>query len=307
MEILDDCALFATIIRLGGFSHAAKYLGISNGAVSRRIAKLESKLGVILIMRTTRQLVLTKEGEMLWQYAQKINQDLDAALNLIQASATKPKGILKISAPVYFGSHYLMPILIEFMNNFSGIQVNLLLNNQRLDPIEEQLDLTIRGAGYIDKTRLKDSNLKMKLLLSEKIGLYASAKYLERKGCPGNADELINHNVIHFSSVHYDASKDTEWPYLENGQKMNVNIKPVFVTNDMASCLITCKNDVGIGRFVESNCYEAVSEKRLVSILNQFDWGNYHLFAVYPGQKSLPKRTRLLLDFISEKMKSLSR
>src|SRR3990167_3414156 len=101
MGILDDTAIFMAIIQQGGFSHAAKHLGLSNGLISRRIAQLEATLGVSLIKRTTRQHYLTPEGELFWQHAQRIQQEMAAAISLIQSSAKKPKGIIHLSAPLY--------------------------------------------------------------------------------------------------------------------------------------------------------------------------------------------------------------
>src|SRR3990167_10988349 len=118
MSVLEDTAIFAAIIKYGGFSHAAKHLGLSNGLVSRRISLLEKTLGVTLIKRTTRQFFLTPEGELFWQHAERIQQELNSALSLIHASNKKPKGKIRISAPTYFGRHYLMPILLKFLENF---------------------------------------------------------------------------------------------------------------------------------------------------------------------------------------------
>src|SRR5579871_4533386 len=117
MGVLDDTAIFSAVVQQGGFSHAAKHLGLSNGLVSRRIAQLESQLGVTLLKRTTRQLQLTPEGELFWQHAQRIQQEMDAALCLIKSLTDKPKGDIRISAPPYFGKHYIMPILNKFMSN----------------------------------------------------------------------------------------------------------------------------------------------------------------------------------------------
>ena len=118
MGILDDTAIFVAVIQQGGFSHAAKHLGLSNGLISRRIAELETELGTTLIKRTTRQLHLTPEGELFWQHAQRIQQELDTAISLIHSSTKKPKGSIRVSAPFYFGRHYLTPIIMKFLNVF---------------------------------------------------------------------------------------------------------------------------------------------------------------------------------------------
>lgn len=168
MSILDDTAIFVAVVQQGGFSHAAKHLGLSNGLISRRITQLEEKLGVTLIKRTTRQLHLTPEGELFWEHAQRIQQELDSALTLIQSLSQKPTGHIRISAPIYFGRRYLMPILTKFLQRFNEIEIDLILTNQRLDPVKEHLDLLIRGTGYVEKGHLKDSTMRTKLLLSQK-------------------------------------------------------------------------------------------------------------------------------------------
>ncbi len=304
MGILDDTAVFAAVISQGGFSHAARHLRLSNGMVSRRIAQLETDLGVTLLKRTTRQIQLTPEGDIFWQHAQRIQQEMDAAIGLIQSSAKKPKGIIRVSAPLYFGRHYLTPVLIKFLENFSDININLLLSNQRQDPVKEQLDIVIRGAGYLDDAGLRDSSLQMKVLLREKIGLYASPDYITRHGEPKKASELVNHVVINYG---YTGSSESEkWKYVENGRDAVITLQPKFNCNDIESGLIACESGYGIGRFTDLNVKTQLQAKTLRPVLREYDWGNYHLFAVYPQQKSLPKRTRLLLDFIIAHTQHLS-
>ena len=297
MAILDDTAIFVAVVQQGGFSHAAKHLGLSNGLISRRIAQLELNLGVTLIKRTTRQLHLTREGELFWQHAQRIQQELDAAVNLIQSSATKAKGTLRISAPCYFGRHYLTPIVTKFMHNFPEIHIDLILSNQRLDPIKGQLDLVLRGAGYLQQPLLQDSNMQMKVFLTEKIGLYASPTYLLQHGIPTTTKQLLNHTVIHYAD-HHRLAQQEKWAYLRAGKSTAVKLNTKFTVNDIESSLFACIDGYGIGKFTELNVKKALLQQQLCPLLTQYDWGNYHLYAIYPQQQILPKRTRLLLDFI---------
>lgn len=297
MGILDDTAIFVAVVQQGGFSHAAKHLGLSNGLISRRIAQLESDLGATLITRTTRQLHLTPEGELFWQHAQRIKQELDSAVSLIQSSAKKPKGTIRISAPLYFGRHYLTPILMKFLNDFNDIKVDLILSNQKLDPIKSQLDLVIRGAGYLDDVTLQNSNMQMKILLKEKIGLYASPSYLQKQGKLEDVNDLLNHTIINYSDNNR-LSDQEKWAYTLNDKKGVVTLNPKFNVNDIESGLIACVAGCGIGKFTELNAKSALQQKQLCPVLTQSDWGSYHLYAIYPQQQALPKRTRLLLDFI---------
>jgi len=227
MGLLDDTSIFAAVIQQGGFSHAAKHLGLSNGLISRRIAHLESKLGVTLIKRTTRQLQLTPEGQLFWQHAQRIQQELDSAISLIHASAKKPKGTIRVSAPLYFGRQYLTPIILKFLNNFNDIKIELDLSNERHDLIKEQLDLVIRGAGFINEEALKISNLRMKRLIQDNIGLYASMTYLQKYGEPKTIAELSKHVLISYGSS-LKFKEIEKWKYHYKNKEYEVGVTPHY-------------------------------------------------------------------------------
>lgn len=303
MGILDDTAIFVAVMQQGGFSHAAKHLGLSNGLISRRIVQLEADLGVTLIKRTTRQIQLTPEGELFWQHAQRIQQELDSAVSLIQSSARKPKGTIRMSAPLYFGRHYLTPIITKFLNDFENIKIDLILSNKQLDPIKAQLDLVVRGAGYLEEETLQNSNMQMKMLLKEKIGLYASPAYLLKQGTPKSHNELSSHSIINYTDNNRPAER-TRWPYSLHSKNNEITLNPKFNVNDIESSLTACLAGYGVGRFTELSVKTAVQQKQLCPLLLEYDWGNYHLYAIYPKQQALPKRTRLLLDFIYAHIKN---
>lgn len=301
MSILDDTAIFIAVIQQGGFSHAAKHLGFSNGLISRRIAQLEKNLGVTLIKRTTRQIHLTPEGCLFWQHAQRIQQELDLAVCSIQTSAKKPKGRIRISAAPYFGRHYLTPILMKFLINFSDIKIDLILDDQPLDPIKFQLDLIIRSSGILENSKPTDSNLQMKILLKDKICLYASSDYIAKYGAPENPDELLRHTTIRYADCKIKSDED-KWFYNQNNF---VNLTPSFKVNDIGSALTASIAGFGIGKFNSLVVKDALEQKQLIPILKNYDWGTYCLYVLYPQQKTLPMRTRLLLDFIYAHTKNL--
>lgn len=296
MGILDDTAIFAAVIQQGGFSHAAKHLGLSNGLVSRRIMQLEADLGVTLIKRTTRQLQLTPEGELFCLHAQRIQQELNSALGLIQSSTKKLKGSIRISAPLFFGKQYLTPMLIKFLNDFKDIKIDLILSNNKLDPIKAKLDLAIRGAGYLQNTSLSDSSMQMKLLYTEKIALYASPEYLLKYGAPKKPKDLIDHVIINYAEN--NNAKPSKWNYQHDTASHAIAVQPKFNVNDIESALNACIAGYGIGKFTELNVRNMLLQKQLQPILSKYDWGTYNLYAVYARQQALPKRTRMLLDFI---------
>lgn len=304
MALLDDTAIFVAVIQQGGFSHAAKHLGLSNGMVSRRISQLEATLGVSLIKRTTRQFHLTPEGELFWIHAKRIQQELDSAVSLIQTSLKKPKGTIRISAPVYFGRHYLTPLIMDFLNDFEDIKIDLILSNQALDVIKDQLDLVIRGKGFLKNPSLKDSSLKMKLLYTEEIGLYASPGYLLKHGAPHSPKELDDHLIIHYADSKLVADEEV-WNYLYKNTSHSISVKTKFSSNDIESNLLACESDFGIGRFTQLNVRKSLQSKKLQPVLQEYSWGHYHLYALYPTQQALPKRVRLFLDFLEAHMRNL--
>lgn len=301
MGILDDTAIFTAVIQQGGFSHAAKHLGLSNGLISRRISHLEAELGVTLLKRTTRQLQLTPEGELYWDHAQRIQQELDSARSLIKSLSEKPKGEIRVTAPLFIGKTYLMPIILKFMANFPEISIELLLSDERLDPIKEKFDLLIRGAGFMDKAMLKDSSMKMKSLTSFKIGLYVSPDYLGKFGEPQTPEDLLRHRTI--SYLHHPDHQN--WTFNYKGKPGHIMLPPpYFSCNDTESRVAACAAGHGIARLTEYAALEAVKQKKLRQVLQQYDWGGFQLYAVY-AQQQLPKRTRLLLDFITANIKNI--
>lgn len=301
MSILNDALIFVAVIEHGGFSHAAKSLGLSNGLVSRRISCLEAELGVSLIKRTTRRFQLTPEGELFWQYAQTIQQETNAAIQSIRDYAGKPWGIIRISAPNYLGRHYLTPIIIEFLTQYPDIQVDLELSNQRHDLIKERLDLVIRGSGFIEESFSAVDHLRGKLLLKDKIGLYASPEYLQKKGKPTTLEELAQHIIIS-SEDSKKPSAGIRWNYYQGDQQHALLLQATFNSSDIESSLIACIKGFGIGKFTRYTTKHAMQNQQLVPIMENYDWGQHHLYGVYSNQQKLPQRTRLLLDFIQDKL-----
>jgi DNA-binding transcriptional LysR family regulator len=302
MSILDNTSIFVAVIQQGGFSHAAKHLRLSNGLISRRIALLESELGVTLIKRTTRQLQLTPEGELFWQHAERIQQELNDAINLIHSSNNHPKGTIRISAPFYIGRHYLTPIITKFLKEYNDIKIELDLSNERHDLIKEHFDLIIRGAGFLNEKSLSTSNLRMKRLIKDDIGLYASPAYLQKYGEPKSISELSKHFILSYIGAKKFLEQD-KWKYKYKNKESEMTLSPNFRFNDIECGRIACIDSLGIGKFTNLVVKTVLQQKKLLPILQQYHWGHHHLYAVYSNQQSLPQRTRLLLDYIYEQMR----
>lgn len=307
MSLLDDTAIFSAIIAEGGINKASKKLGFSSGLISRRLNRLEMRLGVTLIKRTTRQVQLTPEGELYWEHAKRIQKELDCAVCMIQSLADKPEGKIRISAPPYLGRHYLTDMISQFMETVPGVSVDLLLTDRFLDPIKENIDLILRGAGYFN-SKLEDSSLKIKSLLEMKIQLYASPLYLAKRGLPENPQALTTHAIIGYTKNDDQHHASEIWEYYYKKKSHRIEVLPIFNSNNMDARIKMCINGHGIAKLTELiYSHENQGEKNLQPILTDYDWGFFKLYAGYANQKALPKRTRLLLDFIISQMDVLQR
>ncbi len=297
MSLLNDTAIFATIVAEGSFSRAAAKLGLSNGLVSRRMATLEASLGVTLLKRTTRQFQLTPEGEMFWQHAKRIQQEFDTAISVIHSLADKPKGSLRVSAPPYFGRHYLMPMLKRFLENFDGIHIELIITDIFQDPIKENIDLIIRSAGYLEPN-LKDSLLRSKWIYKSELKLYASPEYLIKHGAPTTPADLHQHAIVGYVPQDKPSSEEA-WAYQHKNKEETLTLKTAFNCNDTDSRIYACKAGLGIAKFLELVHLNQSDKKSMQVVLPDYHWGENNFYLIYPNQQALPKRTRLLMDFLT--------
>lgn len=296
MQILEDMSLFAVVVDRGGFSHAAKFLGLSNGVVSRRIAELEKKLGITLLKRTTRQIHLTTEGELLWQHAKRIQGEMQQALDVLNASAENMKGTLRVSAPIFFGRKILLKTVRHFLNNHQEMSVSLNLSNHYLEPLSGNIDLLIRATGYLDRTYLPDSSMKQKQLQKYQLKLYASTDYLKEHSLP-TLLTLAQHNIIGYA---FDDMKIEEKWQVHTGRAFeSMTLQPKLKCNDMGAVLEAALAGYGIAKLPDFALHES-PENALVEVLPEYDWGTMVFYAVYPNQPFLPKSTRLFLDYLSE-------
>lgn len=302
MTSLDDIALFASVIQHGGFSHAAKYLKLSNGLVSRRIAQLELDLGVTLIKRTTRQIELTQEGRRLAIYAKRLRSELDAALQDIHEAANTCQGTIRISAPLYLGRRYIFPILNRFLTQFKDIKLDLDLSNETHDLIKHQFDLIIRGAGYKNSEHYSESNLKIRSLLKSDIQLYASKSYLQKNGTPKTIFDLCEHRILSHAGDNTIRSEEN-WHYVYKNKKSILSLSPNLYCNDFECILEACLSGQGIAKIPAFLIQSSSFKKNLIPILKAYSFGKHEISVLYPSQQALPKRVRYLLDFLLKEMK----
>jgi len=286
MDRLDTVAIFVAVAEHGNFAIAARRLSIPPGAVSRAIAQLEARLRVRLFNRTTRSVALTEAGA----------RHLDLARSLLAAEAEfdeaarqerEPSGTLRITAPVNFGQHYLMPLLHEFLEKYPQIEAHVTLHDQVLPLIEEGLDAAIRVGA------LRDSSLRATRVGTIKQGVYASPAYIARHGAPASPFELIDHHTISSGTYNHVWER---WRIEQGGGLSNVAVKPRLIVNSTEAAAETAASGLGIASLLSYQAARHVIAGRLIEILPQYSVRDIPVHIIQPSGRFTPAKVRAFVD-----------
>src|SRR3954468_14907272 len=180
---------FARVVAVGSYAEAARRMGLTRSAVSKAVTELEQLLGVRLLDRTTRRVTPTEAGRAYHERIVGILAEVESTESAVARLHDEPKGLLKINAPMSFGTLYLGPAIAEFMVAYDELRIELVLNDRFIDPIEEGVDITVRIGA------LPDSSLIARKLAAARRFLVASPAYLRSHGTPGTPDDLVHHHA----------------------------------------------------------------------------------------------------------------
>lgn len=286
----NDLLLFARIVEAGSFSQAALRVDLPKSTVSRRIALLEARLGERLLQRTTRKLMLTEFGASLLEHARKVVDEVEAAGALVQHRQLAPSGKLRISMPGDFANLGMSGMLAHFMDRYPAITLELDLSPRRVDLVGENFDIAIRMGDLPE-----DSSLNARRVALEKIALYASPAYIARRGLPEQPEDLVKHDLL---CLPRRGGAAPTWT-LTRGKTVWQRELPAKLTANSPDLLarIAC---AGAGIAASSNLFaEASLEKgELVRVLPEWSMPEVTGWAVFPGRRLMPAKTRAFLDMM---------
>lgn len=283
----SDMLLFAAVVREGGFTRAARVLGLTKQTVSMRIARLEQALGVRLLERTTRRVRVTESGAAYAQRCAAIALEVEQANDEVQRRQAEPVGLLRVSAPMLYGRRFLAPVIARFLGRYPGLRLELALADRRVDLIEEGIDLAIR-IGALD-----DSSLTARKLDEGHIYYLASPRYLKTHGMP-KASELRSLRCI--------AVRPHEtWQV----GAVRARIEPVLVANDLEVACAAAVGGVGLARLPSLVCAREVRAGRLVVLFAGEAPQPRPVYAVYPSRQHLPTKVRAFIDCLGELVKPM--
>jgi DNA-binding transcriptional LysR family regulator len=288
----DELITFVTVVECGSFSRAAEHLEQANSVVSRTVKKLESKLGVTLLNRTTRQISLTQEGENYFRQVQKVLSDMAAAENALMESRQRPQGLLRVDAATPVVLHVLTPLVGEFRARYPEMSLSLVSSETFINLIERKVDIAIRVG------ELTDSSLKARKLMTSYRKIVTSPAYLKQFGTPQSVEDLAQHCCIGFN----DLPNLNRWP-LTCADGRQLEIVPGLTTNSGETQRHLCLHGNGIACLSNFMIDEDIQRGDLVQLLSKETLPvAIPVNAVYYSDSAVSNRLRSFIDFLSESL-----
>ena len=276
---------FVYVAENESFTKASQKMAISTAQVSRQISALEKRLNIKLFYRTTRKVSLTEEGRVYYQHCRSVLDGLDAAERAITNLQSKPQGKIKLTAPVTYGEQQILPLVSDFMLQYADVEVSAFLSNQQVDLVEEGYDLAIRLG------KLSDSTMMAKKLGKRTNYVCASPAYLEKYGIPHSLSELNKHSCL-MGTLDY-------WHFRDAGKERNIRVTGRLRYNSGFGLVDAAMKGLGIVQLPDYYVQDHLQTGDLVTLLDKYREPDEGIWAVYPQNRHLSPKIRLLVDFLA--------
>ncbi|NKK66787.1 LysR family transcriptional regulator [Rhizobium leguminosarum bv. viciae] len=291
---LNDIMIFARVTEAGSFTAAARLLGMPKTTVSRRIAALERELGVLLLQRTTRSLSLTASGRLYYEESSQALRTIEGANLRLAETRAEPAGTIRISAPVGFGGHFLQDAIFEFLSTYPKTRVELRLTDDRLNLVENGIDLAFR-TGILENSTL----IARKLGSTHRL-LCASPDYLVRCGSPDVPEDLAHHDCV-IAGQSAQAQWLLEGPH---GQEM-IAVSGRFAANEMQAVMAAAIAGHGIAQLPYGVADACIKDGRLRRVLDGYTTPAGGLHVVYPSSRHLPPLVKAFIELAARRLSAL--
>lgn len=292
IESLSGLAAFSVTVESGSFTAAGRKLGLSASAVGKAVERLEQRLGLRLLNRTTRSLALTGEGDILYRYVARILEDLAEAEQELHLVNTTLRGRLKISVPTVIGRRIVLPALYDFQASFPDVTIDISLDDVKVDIIDGGYDLALRLG------ELEDSTLRARRIGPHTFTTCAAPGYLESRGIPQTPSDLVGHCCIHYRFP--TTGRPEIWSF--SGERPPKPIEPGIILNDGEGLASAALGGLGVIQAPSYLVSEDIASGRLLPILNDFSEVRGSIWLVWPAMRAQVPRVRAFIDFIAERI-----
>lgn len=296
MDKLASLRAFVKVVEHGSFSEAGRSLRLSRSAVSKYMIDLERDLGVALLNRTTRSASPTENGRAYYERAVAILADLEEADLAVASLQAEPRGLLRINAPMSFGTLQLGPAIAVFMERHPELQIQLTLNDTQIDAVEEGFDVTLRIA------ELASSSLIARRLLGVTRVFCASPAYLTRRGVPHHPKELKDHDCLTYGFL----ATGQQWKLTGPDGEHRMSVPWKLCANNAEVLAQAARKGRGIALLPAFIAGAALDAGELVPILEQYRAPEIALYAIYPPTRHLSAKVRLFIDFLVDQCSGLN-
>jgi DNA-binding transcriptional LysR family regulator len=294
MDSASEMRVFVRVVERSSFSAAADDLGLTPSAVSKLVSRLEDRLGVRLLHRTTRRLALTPEGETYHLRAREILNAIEEAESEVSLSGSTPRGRLRINTGTAFVLHELVVCLPDFMERYPELELELSVTDRVVDLLAENADVAIRTGP------VNEPSLVVRKIANAERGIFAAPAYLARHGNPLLPSELVNHNCIVVNSI----ATVNRWPFRDQGGTKIIEVASKIVVDDAEVALRLAIAGAGIARVSDLLVGEAVRRGLLVPLfVDEHIPDTLPVSAVYPQGRHRMAKVRAFVDFVVERFK----
>lgn len=291
MSQFEDMRLFVSVLDCKSFTAAAESLGLSKQFVSRRLTGLEARLGVRLINRSTRKLSATPLGLTYYERAQRILDDVAEAEQSVSLQSGSARGLLRLSAPMSFGTLHLSPLLPGFMQRYPEVNIELDLSDRTVDLLGDGYDMAVRIG------MLEDSTLVARQIAPLETVTCCSPDYLNRRGAPQTPDDVRSHECLL-----YGHSKAVDWAYWVDGKIERVAVRGRLRVNNGELVRDAAIAGLGLARLPTFIVGPALAAGTLIRVLDTYQLPLAKVFAVYPQHRQGSVLVRLLIDYLKDSL-----
>jgi DNA-binding transcriptional LysR family regulator len=289
MDPLDGIAAFARVVDSGSFSAAARRLNVSKSAISAHVQRLEARLGVRLLNRTTRRLSLTEAGAAYYRHCARILAEAEAAEQAATTLQREPRGTLRISAPESFGRMHVAPAVPAFLKRYPDLTLDINLSPAYENLVDKGLDLAIRIG------KLEDSALVVRKLASSRLVLCAAPAYLEQRGTPRHAEDLASHNCLCANVLAWG----DEWRLVGKHGEERVAVSGSLRSDNAEMLRAAALDGVGIATLPTWAVAEELRSGMLRRVLLGWEPPVSGIYAVYPGNRLMSMKVRVFVDHLA--------
>src|SRR5258708_30023259 len=291
MDKLTSIRAFVKVVELGSFSEAGRYLRMSRSAISKYVSALEQSLGVQLLNRTTRHASPNENGQAYFERALGILGDLDAADQAVAHLQATPRGLLRVNAPMSFGTLQLGPAIADFMEQNSELQIQLVLSDEQIDPVQDGFDVTLRIAD------LESSSLIARKIVPIDRVICASPDYLAKHGTPKHPSDLRSHSLLTYGFL----LTGTQWKLTGKDGEHWIQPEWTLCANNAEVLRDAAVKGRGVALIPTFIAEDALKKGTLPAALEDYHAPPLALYAMYPPTRHLSVKVRLFIDFLVER------